>query len=698
MKKTCIIVLGIVLLINNNLSAQKFAPSKMDELLYGVAYYYEYMPYERLEEDARMMKECGINVVRICESTWAYMEPQEGIFNLDYVGRVLDVMHQNGIKVIVGTPTYAIPSWLAKKYPDVLATTKSGKNQYGPRQNMDITNPNYLFYAERMIRKLVEYVHNHPAVIGYQVDNETKHYGTEGENVQIRFVKYLKEQFKSPEEMNQAFGLNYWSNSVFAWEDMSSTIGTINGSLGCEFSKFQRKLVTDFLAWQTRIVNEYKRPDQFVTQNFDLGWRSGSFGIQPDVDHFEACVPLDIAGIDIYHETQDKLDGVTIALAGDLARSMKQDNYLVIETQAQSIINSSTQQLPYPGQLRLQAFSHIASGANMVAYWPWHSIHNSMETYWKGILSHDLEPNPTYFEAKQIAGEFRQIGSHLINLKKENKVAIYFSNESLTAIDNWFPFNDHIKYNDVLRQIYETLYKLNVECDFIDHTCSNLGKYKLIIVPLLYSSSDKELSRLNEFVKEGGNIIYTFKSGFTDEHVKVRHQRMPAVIREACGFSYQQFTNIWQVKLKDNPFHVDDDENYVSTWAELLVPEGATVLAKYDHPYWGGYAVVTTNRYGKGNVTYIGSLPSKPVLKEIFIKDMNRAGLDVTQDIQFPVIIRNGINSKGKKIHYFLNYSGEPQIFNYPYNEGTDLIANRQILYKEKLKIARWDLLIIEEK
>lgn len=697
MKNIGFIVSVILFLISSNLVAQSFAPSKMDELLYGVAYYYEYMPYERLEEDARMMKECGINVVRICESTWACMEPQDGIFNLDYVGRVLDVMHQNGIKVIVGTPTYAIPSWLAKKYPDVLATTKSGKNQYGPRQNMDITNPNYLFYAERMIRKLMEYVHNHPAVIGYQVDNETKHYGTEGENVQIRFVKYLKEQFKSPEEMNQAFGLNYWSNTVFAWEDMPSTLGTINGSLGCEFSKFQRKLVTDFLAWQTRIVNEYKRPDQFVTQNFDLGWRSGSFGIQPDVDHFEACVPLDIAGIDIYHETQDRLDGVTIALAGDLARSMKQGNYLVIETQAQSIINSSTQQLPYPGQLRLQAFSHIASGANMVAYWPWHSIHNSMETYWKGILSHDLEPNPTYFEAKQIAGEFRQIGSHLINLKKENKVAIYFSNESLTAIDNWFPFNDHIKYNDVLRQIYETLYKLNVECDFIDHTCSNLGKYKLIIVPLLYSSSDKELSRLNEFVKEGGNIIYTFKSGFTDEHMKVRHQRMPAVIREACGFSYQQFTNIGQVKLKDNPFHVDDDENYVSTWAELLVPEGATVLAKYDHPYWGGYAVVTTNRYGKGNVTYISSLPSKPVLKEIFIKDLNRAGLDVTQDIQFPVIIRNGINSKGKKIHYFLNYSGEPQIFKYPFNKGTELVTNNQILQKEELKIAPWNMLIIEE-
>lgn len=690
-------IISFLLYSINNLYSQTFSPSNMKELLYGVAYYPEYMPYERLDEDVRMMKECGINVVRTCESTWAYLEPQDGIFNFEYVGRVLDKMNQNGIKVIVGTPTYAIPSWLAKKYPEVLATTKNGKNQYGRRQNMDITNPTYLFYAERIIRHLVEYVHNHPAVIGYQIDNETKHYGTAGDNVQIAFVKYLKEKFKRPEEMTQAFGLNYWSNSVFSWEDMPSTIGTINGSLGCEFSKFQRKLVTNFLAWQAKIVNEYKRPAQFITHNFDLEWRNGSYGIRPDVDHFEASAPLDIAGIDVYHQTQDELDGVTIGLAGDLARSMKQDNYLVIETQAQSIINSTTQQLPYPGQLRLQAFSHIASGANMGGYWPWHSIHNSFETYWKGLLSHDLEPNPTYMEAKQIATEFKKIGSHLVNLKKENQVAIYFSNESLTAIDDWFPFDDNIKYNDVLRQMYETLFKLNVECDFVNHTSYDLNKYKLIVVPLLYSASDEELERLNEYVQQGGNIIYTFKSGFTDEHVKVRNKRMPAVIRDACGFSYQQFINIRQLKLRDNPFHVKDSENYVSTWAELLVQETTKVLAWYDHPYWGKYAAVTSNRYGEGTVVYIGSLPSEAVLTEIFKRELDRSGINRPDDLGFPLIVRSGVNSEGKEIHYFLNYSGKAQLLNYPFQNGIELFTNQQIISDQKQKIDPWGILLVEE-
>ena len=122
----------------------------MDHLLYGAAYYLEYLPYDRLDQDVEMMKAAGINVVRIAESTWSTYEPREGEFNFCTVERVLDAMEAAGISVIVGTPTYAVPAWLVKKYPDVLATTKHGPRLYGPRQIMDITHPKYLFYAERI--------------------------------------------------------------------------------------------------------------------------------------------------------------------------------------------------------------------------------------------------------------------------------------------------------------------------------------------------------------------------------------------------------------------------------------------------------------------------------------------------------------------------------------------------------------------
>lgn len=353
----------------------------MEELLYGVAYYDEYMPYDRLEKDVEMMKKAGINLVRIAESTWSTLEPQDGVFDFYHIDRVLDAMEEAGIHVIVGTPTYAIPAWMEKKHPDVMAVTRQGRGIYGARQIMDITNRHYRFYSERVIRKLMEHVKDRKCIIGYQIDNETKHYGTSGERVQEEFVEYLKEKFQGDvEAMNREFGMNYWSNALHSWEDFPDVRGTINGSLGCEFEKFQRSLVTEFLSWQAEIVREYKREDQFITQNFDFEWRNYSFGVQPDVDHFRAAKCLDIAGCDIYHPTQSKLTGKEIAFGGDMTRSLKQDNYYVLETEAQGF----AQWVPYDGQLRLQAFSHLAGGAECVEYWHWHSIHNSFETYWRG--------------------------------------------------------------------------------------------------------------------------------------------------------------------------------------------------------------------------------------------------------------------------------------------------------------------------
>ena len=167
----------------------------MRELLYGAAYYDEYMPYDRLEKDVAMMKKAGINTVRIAESTWSTCEPQEGVFDFSHVIRVMDAMEEAEINVIIGTPTYAVPTWMVKAYPDVLAETVKGRGIYGARQIMDITHPVYRYYAERVIRKLMEVSVHRKCVIGFQLDNETKYYGTAGKNVQLGFVKYLREKF-----------------------------------------------------------------------------------------------------------------------------------------------------------------------------------------------------------------------------------------------------------------------------------------------------------------------------------------------------------------------------------------------------------------------------------------------------------------------------------------------------------------------
>ncbi|WP_159882336.1 beta-galactosidase [Paenibacillus puerhi] len=667
----------------------------MDKLLYGVAYYDEYMPYDRLEMDIELMKEAGINVVRIAESTWSTHEPQNGVFDFTSVDRVLDAMHRAGIHVIVGTPTYSVPTWMVKEHPDVLAVTPQGPGKYGPRQIMDITNPTYLFYAERIIRKLISRVANHPAVIGYQTDNETKHYHTCGTNVQLLFIKHMREKFNNLDAINQAFGLDYWSNRINAWEDFPSLVGTINGSLGSEFARFQRKLVTDFLAWHAALVKEYKRPDQFVTQNFDFEWRGYSYGIQPDVNHFEASKPFDIAGVDIYHPSQDDLTGIEISFGGDVARSLKGGaNYLVLETEAQAF----AQWTPYPGQLRLQAFSHLASGAQMVAYWHWHSIHNSIETYWKGLLSHDFEPNPVYLEACTIGRDMAKLSPKLVNFRIKNRIGILVSNEALTAME-WFKrnFSSTYNYNDVVRLVYDELYKRNIGCDFLYPSSENMEDYDLLIVPALYAAPDDLLHRLNRFVDNGGHVVYTFKSGFTDDTVKVRTSKQPGIIGDVCGITYSMFVEPKKVSLKGDPYKVGEENNRIHTWMELITPLTAEVLAYYDHPHWGEYAAITRNRFGKGTATYIGCFVTQAIMGEVLSETVKLAGLwGKEQGLVFPVITKKGTTPSGNTIRFFFNYSDEPVNMVYRYPAGTELLSGQTVQTGDTVGLERWGVRIVE--
>lgn len=663
----------------------------MDHLLYGAAYYLEYLPYDRLDQDVAMMKAAGINVVRIAESTWSTYEPREGEFDFGPVERVLDAMEDAGISVIVGTPTYAVPAWMVKAYPDILATTKHGRGLYGARQIMDITHPKYLYYSERIIRKLMEASAHRKCVIGFQLDNETKYYDAAGERVQERFVRYLREQFRDDlEAVNRAFGLDYWSNRVGAWEDFPDVRGAVNGSLGAEFDKFRRTLVDEFLAWQAGIVREYAREGQFLTHNLDMGWIGYSYGVQPAVNHRHAARALDIAGIDIYHPTQDDLTGAEIAYGGDSTRSLKQGNYLVLETEAQGF----PQWLPYEGQLRLQAYSHLASGANMVEYWHWHSLHNACETYWKGLLSHDFKENDTYREAKVIGSEFARIGSRLVNLKKHNRVAVLVSNESLTALE-WFPIGGGLSYNDVLRGVYDRLYEMNVECDVVWPDTEDFSAYGLLVVPALYAAPENLLRRIDQYVKNGGHLFATFKTAFADEYVKVYADGHPHILSECLGVSYSHFTYPKNVRLTAQTYSCP--ENAATHFMELLEPTTAQVLARYGHYNWKRYAAVTRNRYGEGCATYLGCGVTPGMMREILRDTLDAAGIPAEEGgIAFPVIVRKGVNDLGCEVAYYLNYSAECQPVPYHGPDARELLTDEVFHDGDTMELAPWNLKILE--
>lgn len=683
---------------------------KTDQLFFGAAYYSEYLPYDRVDTDMEMMARAGMNTIRIAESTWSTLEPSEGVFDFTHIDKMLDAAAKHGISVIIGTPTYAIPTWLVKKYPDILAITADGPGIYGHRQNMDITHPSYLKHAEIVIRALMEHIKNVPHIIGFQLDNETKSYETAGPRVQNMFVDHLRKKYPDIQEFNHEFGLDYWSNRVNDWADFPDVRGTINQSLAAEFQKFQRSLVTDFLSWQAEIVKEYARADQFITQNFDYDWQTYSYGLQPEVDQHAAAKCMTVAGADIYHPSQSDLTGAEITVCGNIARSLKGDNYLILETEAQGNI----EWLPYPGQLRLQAYSHIANGSNSVMYWHWHSIHNAIESYWKGVLSHDFSENETYREACRIGEEWKRIGSHLKNLKKKNRIAVLVDNHSLTGLSH-FPLETTGKhsYNAVLRWICDAFYRMNLEYDIVNSTERDFSAYDFLAVPALYSASEELLTAILDYVKDGGHLICTFRSGFSDEQLKIYADTQPHILRECLGLHYDQFTYPKDVAVTllpsaassdqtsaaaETDIHSKVSESAAHDWMELVICDTATPIAAYSHPVWGRYTAAAKNDYGKGSALYLAAFFGDELLEEILRDYMtNDDGSRLTDEIpHFPIILKRGMNDLGKELFYYFNYSGETQTVIHQGSDGMELLTKRAVAAGEMLTIAPWDLAILE--
>ena len=398
-----------------------------------------------------------------------------------------------------------------------------------------------------------------------------------------------------------------------------------------------------------------------------------------------------MAGTDIYHPTQDHLTGAEIAFGGDLIRCLKNDNYLVLETEAQGYPGWT----PYDGQLRLQAYSHLASGALGVMYWHWHSIHNSFETYWKGLLSHDMEENAVYREACIVGDEFKKLSPVLSGLKKDNKVAIMVSNEALTAL-KWFGIeataagNSGIGYNDVVRRIYDALYKINIECDIIWEESENIEKYQAIILPAMYTADEKVLTRLKDYTAQGGTLIATFKTAFANENVKVYSDRQPHILSEVFGMYYQQFTFPEKVTLTG----FEGGEPEAETFMELLIPDGAEIISAYQHPNWKKYAAVTHHTYERGNAWYIGCMFEECYLQQLLIKILAKASVNAAVPEKFPVIVREGVNEQGEKLRFYLNYSWEEQRVEVA--DDFEVVLGNGDSTKHEIYLSAWDVCIIK--
>ena len=671
-------------------------------ILYGAAYYHEYMPSERLDKDVAMMKAAGFNVVRLGESTWSLWEPEDGRFEYAWMDRVIDAMGKAGIKVIMGTPTYSIPAWMARQNPEILARKFNGvQNTYGMRQNMNTDSAAYRFYAERLIRKIAARYKDNPHVIGWQVDNETSSYGAANDDVFVRFQHYLEKKFGTPEALSKAWLLNYWGQNLHSWADLPRPDGAQSTGYKLEWSRWSQMRVTDFLAWQSGLIRENAAPRQFVTHDF-----AGS--MHSDVNEEAVSKALDIPAVNIYYwGLREHYNGADQTLQADFTRSLKRGNFLVTETNAQTTDwSSSFQYPPYDGQFRQDVYTHLANGANMVEYWHWSSVHANQETYWKGVLSHEMEPNRAYAEMGMTGRELKKIGPRLVNLKIRNDVAILWSRDSLNALNDmpfakqsqWGGNGTKADYGSLVRQLHRALYDLNVGADFVFPDAQDFSSYKLLIVPSLYVADDAMLRRIADYIRKGGRVVMTFKSGFTDENTTVRYTMAPGPLREALGFHYQEFSNLAQpLALKGDPFNAGG-ENKVQHWAEFLQLDTAKALAWYDHSFFGRWPAITSNQYGAGKVIYQGTYLSDKLQKAVLQSSLEELGL-IGPDQKLPPELRTrtGINSFNRPVHYYFNYSAADASFSYPHKAGADLLAKRRVANADKVTLGPWEVAIIEE-
>ncbi|GAA3334676.1 cellulase family glycosylhydrolase [Curtobacterium albidum] len=654
-------------------------PGTPGSVLFGAAYYAEYHRTARLAEDLDLMVEAGFTVIRVGESVWSTWEPREGEFDLEWLLPVLDGAHDRGIKVILGTPTYAVPPWMQQAYPEIAAERQTGQPiPFGARQEVDYSHPAFRYFAERIIRKVTERYADHPAVIGFQVDNEPGLELFHNQGAFTRFVRWLRKQYGTVEQLNREWGLTYWSHRIDDWAELWRPDGNSLPQYDLAWRRYQAELTTDFIGWQADIVREYASAEQFVTTCINY----------PRDAHDDRALTerLDVTAGNPYYSMQDHLDAAlelepqthwtTSGVAGlyrqaDRLWSSKQDRFLVTETNAQMIDGSANNQPAWPGQLRSAALALISRGASMIEYWHWHTLPYGTETYWGGVLPHSLQPGRVYREIAQIGTDLRSIGNALDGFDPDADVAVLWSNPSRWAMQFFPPFNrDNVPLRDSYERIVDAFHRgvvdagaqarvLHVKQATAIGAAALAERFPVLVAAGLYVATDDELDLLREYAAAGGHLILGPRTGYGDEEARARVAVAPDRLAAAAGVHYEEFSNV------PTPVSVDRDGTIVGggdLWVDGLLADTADTVATYAHPRFRDFAAVTTAAHGDGRITTVGTIPTRELAVAVIRGVVTGAVADaLLPDRELPLTVTSGRTAAGHRVWFVANWSWSEQ-------------------------------------
>ncbi|MFI7065506.1 beta-galactosidase [Kribbella sp. NPDC050124] len=638
----------------------------------GTAYYPEYLPRElrdRVEVDLDLMVAAGITAIRVGESVWSTWEPRDGVFDLEWIRPVLDGAAARGIGVVLGTPTYAVPPWLQRAHPEIAAERRTGERvPWGVRQEVDYHQPAFLFHAERVIRRIVEHHRDHPAIMGYQVDNEPGLLLPHNESTFQAFVAHLRETYGDVDTLNEAWGLTYWSHRLSDWSELWRPDGNSTPSYDLAWRRFQAARTTDFIGWQADLIRELRRLGQLVTTC--LAYDRAAVA---DVD---LSARLDVAAGNLYVHVQDGLErparlprfevgwiGRSVAelyLAADRVYGSRGEPFLITETNATTIGGSQLNHPPYDGQLRQLAWAMVSRGARIVQYWHWHSIHHGAETFWGGILGHGLQPGRVYDEITAIGAELAEAGSTVVDLRPDVDVAIVWSTESDWALQCQPPLAhpggvpDKSSYRTIVTAFYTGVLDAGLRPGVLpverlgDDPVELASRVPVLVVPALYIASDAQLDLLVAYAQAGGHLVVGPRTGYADPEARARAEVAPGRLRAAAGVHYFEYENL----LDDLP--VTGLDGHATRWAERLIVDDAEVLASYEHPGGGQRPVVTRKSFGDGQVTVVGTVPDAALARAVF----KGVGEPVWPGLPESVTALSAVNPAGERLWFVHNWSG----------------------------------------
>ena len=623
-------------------------------MLFGADYYPEHWDKSEWKEHARLMREGNFNAVRIAEFAWSRLEPSENKFDFTWLDEIIEILAAEGIKVILGTPTAAPPKWLVNKY-DVLMRDKYGRARgYGSRREYCSNNPYYIERSKIIVEKLAERYGKNPNVIAWQIDNEFGCHGSTRcycEHCQREFANWLKKKYDSIESLNKIYGTVFWSQESSGFDDVilpayTSCEGDYgdrrahNPSLEMDFYRFASDAWVNYQNMQIDIIRKYS--DKPITHNL-----MGHFS---DIDYYNLGKKLDTVSWDNYPDNQwGDSEYEYVSMAHELMKGVKNKNFWVMEEQSGPCGWDKFGGTPRPGQLRLWTYQAIAHGAEGMVYFRFKSAPFGMEQYWLGLVDHDGIPRRRFFEVKQTGAEIKKLSDIFVGAETKTDVLIVKSYENVWCHD----IKRHIEgfdYRNLLYSYYKANNNLgtNPVCGGEDMISD---KYKVVYMPAFAMISEETKARLEDYVKNGGTLVLTYRSGIKDLNNNMVTSTLPGQLRSLSGVTVQEFDS--------SPIEVEIMDSFGKSclWRDILAVETAEVKAVYGSEYYAGTPAITVNSFGKGKVWYIGCDLEENSLCRLVKMISDEAEAEYIPHPDGTEIIKR--SSNGKEYLMLLNYTAD---------------------------------------